>query len=241
MSALPTAWRWRLVGVLSAVSILLYLLVLSSDDVLPAAPYEKAGGRFRSAPGKPRRIPEETLRSLSLTEEQCNATFPRLTEDIDRTVALGPPHPGRKRKESQRPLWCTLALLVRCEGEHESVADYGIDQLYIVNWEPRGTLSPQLLEVRFLRIPRPLPTSTSPLACGLRAKTPPTHPASPVPSPEPHPSTRSTAPSSPRPSPSPTPSSPSTCRTSPSAPPGPTPGPPTPRPPSTCPPSCAPS
>jgi hypothetical protein len=33
---------------------------------------------------------KETTKSLSLTEQQCRATFPRLTKEIDNAVARGP-------------------------------------------------------------------------------------------------------------------------------------------------------
>lgn len=79
-SALLLKWRSLSIGGFLLFLTLIYLYPRSSTS---------NAGRYGGYEYSEKYPSKETLRSLSLTEEQCDATFPGLSEQIDVAVARG--------------------------------------------------------------------------------------------------------------------------------------------------------
>lgn len=78
--------RWRHACVFLGASLLLYFLLL----VFTVLRGDSTTSNSFKAPGRHRRPSRGVFDTLNLSEEQCNVTFPGLTDDIDRTIARGP-------------------------------------------------------------------------------------------------------------------------------------------------------
>lgn len=78
--------RWRQALTTLGLFLFLYFL-LFTFDLLPG---DGSNSRYSLGYGAHNRPSRDVFSNLRLTEEQCDATFPGLTGDIDRTVALGP-------------------------------------------------------------------------------------------------------------------------------------------------------
>ncbi|KAI0533182.1 glycosyl transferase family 90-domain-containing protein [Xylaria digitata] len=82
----------------------------------------------QSIPADP--SPSDLFQFLNLNEQQCKATFPDLTQDLDATVALGP------------------FTLKRAQGTGPLQARIKDGQLYIIHSGDADGLSPELLQAR---------------------------------------------------------------------------------------------
>lgn len=78
--------RWRQVFVVLGSFLFLYLLLLTSSSL----PEVNSSRAYFGGLSSHQRPSQDVLNNLRLTEEQCDATFPGLTGDIERTVGQGP-------------------------------------------------------------------------------------------------------------------------------------------------------
>lgn len=74
--------KWRS----TSLCLLLFIITFYYFNHAKSAAFSNGNGSAKLYPAK------ETLKSLFLTEEQCDATFPDLTKEIDIAVARGPFH-----------------------------------------------------------------------------------------------------------------------------------------------------
>ncbi|KAI1757710.1 glycosyl transferase family 90-domain-containing protein [Xylaria castorea] len=112
------------VWILLASSLLLYLILLARSH-WAESPHRNLK-HFISASGPS----SDIYQFLNLSEQECKATFPDLTQDLDATVALGP------------------FTLKQARGAGPLQARIKNGQLYIIHAEGRDALSPELLQAR---------------------------------------------------------------------------------------------
>jgi hypothetical protein len=75
--------KWRSITICGVVLLLIVLYLYRGNSTW-------THGRSDGIEFSKQYPSKETLKSLSLIEEQCDATFPGLTEEIDLAVARGP-------------------------------------------------------------------------------------------------------------------------------------------------------
>ncbi|KAI0486965.1 glycosyl transferase family 90-domain-containing protein [Xylaria cf. heliscus] len=119
----PSARVGRL-WILLASSLLVYLILLA-----------RSGGAESPPPNLKPPIPanrpsSDVYQSLNLSEQECKATFPDLTEDLDATIALGP------------------FTLKQAHGAGPLQARIKDGRLYIIHAENTNALSAELLQAR---------------------------------------------------------------------------------------------
>ncbi|KAI0454611.1 glycosyl transferase family 90-domain-containing protein [Xylaria acuta] len=119
----PSA-RVRRLWISLASSLLLYLIFLARSH-RAERPHQNLK---QSIPAS--RTSSDVYQSLNLSEQECKATFPDLTQDLDATVALGP------------------FTLKQAHGAGPLQARIKDGRLYIIHAEGRGALSPELLQAR---------------------------------------------------------------------------------------------
>ncbi|KAI8949438.1 glycosyl transferase family 90-domain-containing protein [Xylaria longipes] len=116
--------RVRRLWILLASSLLLYLVLLARSH-RAGSPHHNLR---HSIPA--RGSSSDVHQSLNLSEQECKAAFPDLTQDLEATVALGP------------------FTLKQVHGAGPLQARLKDGQLYIIHAENRDSLSPELLQAR---------------------------------------------------------------------------------------------